>query len=169
MLCLEQIQRFTMVEIKITIGPDAFASGNFIYVWLKSSPNHEPFYVGETSKSVADRVGLHIRKSGNVARSGAVVGTLIHNGKWPTQEYTVLAIEVSNQVLCDVANENNAGCSNADKNRARKAIEYAVHQQLLKTYDKMHKPKGSKWRASSASVFCAHIIERCNDHVSNKA
>lgn len=117
-LSLELIQRMNMVEIRITIGPDAFASANSIYVWFKSDPNCEPFYVGETSKSVADRIGLHIRKSGSLARSGAVVGTLMHNGNWPTQEYTVLAFEVSDQVLCDVAKENKARCSNDDKNRA---------------------------------------------------
>ena len=158
-----------MAKIVITIGPDAFEEGHFLYVWFRSNQNREPFYVGETSKSLADRVGLHIRKSGNVSRSGAVVGTLMHNGNWPTQEYTVLSFPVSEQVLCDVSKENGGGSNTAGKNRARKAIEHAVHQELLKTYKNMHKPKGSKWRASSASTFCENIIEQCSNHIDNKA
>lgn len=158
-----------MVEIKITIGPDAFDSGHFIYVWFKSNPNREPFYVGETSKSLADRAGLHIRKCGSEARSGAVVGKLMHDGYWPTQEYTVLAFEVSEELLCGVAKDNGTGCSNADKNRSRKAIEYAVHQVLEKTYKNMRNPKGSKWKATSASKLCSEIVDKCNEHINSKA
>lgn len=158
-----------MAKIKITIGPDAFEEGHFIYVWFKSNPNQWPFYVGETSKSLADRVGLHIRKSGTVSRSGAAVGTLVHNGNWPTQEYIVLSFPVSEQILCGISKENGGSCNSAGKSRARKAIEYAVHQELLKTHKSMHKPKGSKWKASSASAFCESIIEQCSNHIKNKA
>lgn len=158
-----------MAKISITIDPDAFEEGNFLYVWFRSNPNRAPFYVGETSKSLADRVGLHIRKSNKVTRSGAAVGTLMHNGNWPAQEYTVLSFLVSEQILCGVSEENGGICNTAGKNRARKAIEYAVHQGLLRTYKSMHKPKGSKWKASSASTFCENIIEQCSNHINNNA
>jgi hypothetical protein len=83
-----------MAKIAITIGPDAFEERHFLSVWFRLNPNREPFYVGETSKSPADGVELHIRKSGGASCAGAVVGTLMHSGNWPTQAYTVLPFPV---------------------------------------------------------------------------
>lgn len=158
-----------MIEINLTLSPEAVDSGDFIYVWIKSYPNREPFYVGETSKGVADRVGLHIRNCGSTTRSGAIVGKMIHKEQWPEQEYTVLAFEVSETTLNGVAKENGAGASKASRNRARKAVESALHQSLISEYKNMRRPKVSKWKAMSASVFIAEAVSKCHHNVKNMA
>jgi hypothetical protein len=147
-------------ELRITIGPNAFEEGNYIYVWFKSKPRCVPFYVGETSKSIADRVGLHIRKSGTTKRSGSVVGSLIHEESLPRQQYVVLAFELSSTVLHAVALENGASGS-AAVNRARKAIEYAVHLELERRRYVMHRARVQKWKAMSATLLTQRIGARC--------
>ena len=154
-----------MIKLTISVGIDAFEEGNFVYIWFKSKPRREPFYVGETSKSLADRVGLHIRKSGSQSRSGAVVGNIIHQENWPKQEYTILSFSISDELLLGVAKENGEGQSRAAKNRARKAIEYALHSRLIEMYPDMHRAKRSRWGAKFAREFCDEIIEQCSIHV----
>jgi hypothetical protein len=147
-----------MIEIQITLGQDAFEDGQYIYVWLDG--NRNPFYVGETSKSPIDRAGLHIRDS---SRSGAIVSKIIQRKNLDRQKYTVLAFSVDESLLNSIAKENGASASSADHNRARKAIERRVYDELSPNYPGMHAARNSRWKATSGEGFAKMVAKACVD------
>lgn len=143
-----------MIKLKITIGPEAFERGQFLYVWLDGSS--APFYVGETGKSIADRAGLHIR---DPLRSGAIVGRLIRQREWQT--YSVLAFPLGLGLLDAVARENGAARNRAAHRRARKAIERLVFEVLWNRFSGLHRGRGCSWKASAAEGFAQSVLEVC--------
>lgn len=147
-----------MIELKLNFGDDIFTESNYVYVWFKTSPITEPFYVGETSKSIADRTGLHIRQSGALSRSGATVGKHIHNMGWADQEYFIRGYEITNNILIAVAKENGAAKNQASLNRARKAIEFFLYQTLNSNFENMYKIRASRWTALKANNLISEIL-----------
>ena len=148
-----------MIELRLNIDIAAFKESNYVYIWFKSKPTLEPFYVGETSKSISDRSGLHIRRTGSTSRSGSVVGTHIYNMKWPAQEYVVRGYEIPMSVLEAVAEENGATKDKKSQNKARKAIEYRLYVSLKEKYPELYKIRASRWEAKSSEKFIGIILE----------
>jgi hypothetical protein len=144
------------LKISLTLGPGVYQSGNFVYVWLDAEG--KPFYVGETSQSIADRTGLHIRDK---TRSGAVVSKILSALDSPERRLTVMAFRINDDLLQSVAQDNGCTFSAASANRARKAIERATYDRLLRSYPKMHLARGCRWHAPSASKFVAEIVQAC--------
>jgi hypothetical protein len=143
-----------MIKLEITIGPEAFEQGQFVYVWLDAKS--EPFYVGETAQSLADRAGLHIR---DPSRSGAIVGRIIRQRK--RQTYSVLAFSLDPRLLDAVARENGASQNSAARNRARKAIERRVFELLSSSFSSLHRARGCSWNASAADSFVRSVFDVC--------
>lgn len=144
------------LKISLTLGPGVDRPGNYVYVWLNASGH--PFYVGETSQTVADRTGLHIRDK---TRSGAVVAKILSKSRTEEQRLTVLAFSIPDDVIRSVARDNNAPHDSASANRSRKAIERAVYEQLSSRYSGMHIARGCKWKAPSADSFIAEVVQAC--------
>ncbi|MDO6420847.1 hypothetical protein [Saccharophagus degradans] len=145
-----------MIELKFSIGLDSFENGNFIYIWIDGA--NLPFYVGETGKSPIDRAGLHIRDK---SRSGAIVSKIIQLRSAQKQDYTVLAFPIEDELLTRVCQENGASTSNASYNRARKAIERAVYEELSKKFKDLHKARGCNWQAKSGVEYVKYVCEQC--------
>lgn len=153
-----------MIEINVTLGQDAFEHGHYVYVWLDE--RGIPFYVGETGKSPADRIGLHIR---DVSRSGAVVSRIIQENQNPPQQYTVLAFAIGQNLLNEVVAENGAGRSLASYNRARKALERSVYDILIIQYQNIYQARGCRWSANSGNDFAHEILASCQDREVHEA
>jgi hypothetical protein len=147
-----------VIAMSVTLGQDAFKQGHFVYVWLNEKGR--PFYVGETGKSPIDRVGLHIR---DVSRSGAIVSKIIQERNNPTQQYLILAFPIELSLLEAVAKENGATNNEASFNRARKALERAVYDELIKKYSDMHKARGCRWSANKGDKFAKTVLEHCGN------
>ena len=145
-----------MIEIKVKVGRNAFKSGNYVYVWIDQ--DGEPIYIGETSKSPSDRIGLHIR---NIDRSGATISKIIHERSLPDQEYSVLAFPIDTELLKSISKENGAGIGVSSHNRARKALERKVFDVLSNEYKNIHKAKGCKWTAESGTKFADTVLISC--------
>lgn len=145
-----------MLEMKVRVGPEAFSGGSFVYVWMDQG--RRPIYVGETGKSVSDRIGLHIRGK---ERSGAILSKIIHERNMPEQEYIVLAFPIDTPLLEKIAKENGAAANSASFNRARKALERRVYDLLSEHYDNLHQARGCRWRAESGAQFAGDVLEAC--------
>ena len=140
------------IEIEFRIGKPAYATGNFVYVWVSGESG--PFYVGETGKSMADRCGLHIR---DPSRSGAIVAARI--SKHPHQQYAAFGFHIEDKLWHLVAAENHATPSGANCNRARKAIERKVYEVLKEQFPGMHPGRGCTWKAEAAKEFAEDILK----------
>lgn len=144
------------LELSLSWSPEAFLPGNYIYIWLDGQMN--PFYVGETSKSPSDRIGLHIRDK---SRSGAIVAAIMASRRMPMQIYTVLAFAVPDVILEKIAEENGASFNETTANRARKALEFQVGAELATEHIGLHRLRGARWKATTANDFVSSVMAAC--------
>lgn len=154
-----------MVEIGLSIGPEAFSAGSYVYVWFAMAPKAEAIYVGETSKGTADRVGLHLRLYGDTKRSGAEVADLLRRRKLNCEDLIILSFPIPKDVLDAVIAENKSIAAPNRPQMARRAIERQLYEELHKKYPKIHPVKNCKWKATSAANLITTIVSSCAQRI----
>ena len=151
-----------LTEIKIEIGPEAYRRGQFVYVWFDETG--KPIYVGQSRKSLADRVGLHICDEDT---SGAIVAKIIR--KRPHQIYSIVAFPLNQLLLNAVIRENRniVFKKQSVDESARKAVERLVYECLVKRFPDIHKGTTCRWSAKAARNLSKKVMEYCLSRHSN--
>lgn len=154
------------MEIRIKIGQDAFQRNQLVYVWFETASQIQPFYIGQTGKSFADRTGLHLRKCGDEEKSGSVVASIICRQSKLEQEYIIKAFELSPPLLAEIVAENaNAQKPDSEKN-AREAVERALYVRLVQSWPNIHQISDHAWSANCARKFIDAVENEVRDTTS---